>query len=135
MSCDCLSKPDYGPRYEQDYGQRCASDCRAVLRIALPGRAAHRAAGQGPCYAPGRGPRSTQDQPQQRHSAAGGTNGHTTPIHNSGHRGPAPLESTAGFMYSTLELRAGVRLGLLESTTHSWTVTDKSGRVIRLHAR
>jgi hypothetical protein len=49
------------------------------------------------------------------------TNGRRTPIHTNGHRGPAPLESTAGFMYRTLGLRLGVGLGLLESTTHRWT--------------
>ena len=60
---------------------------------------------------PGRGPRRTQDQLQLRYSATAPldlrTNGRTTPIHTNGHRGPAPLESAAGFMYRTLGLWTG----------------------------
>ncbi len=48
------------------------------------------------------------------------TNGRTTPIHTNGHRGPAPLESKAGFMNYMMRLRSGVELFLLGSSKHCW---------------
>jgi hypothetical protein len=128
MSCDCLSKyhgrasrdalrvwsgwastvihgpryePDYGPRYEPDYGPRYAPDRRATPRVGPPGSATRRAAG--------RAARRTNYSASVPLDLR--TNGRTTPIHTNGHRGPAPLESTAGFMYRTLGLRSGVGLG------------------------
>jgi hypothetical protein len=59
------------------------------------------------------------------------TNERRTPIHTNGHPGPAPLESTAGFMYRTLGLRSGVDSGCW-SLLHT-AGPDNSGRVIRLH--
>ena len=99
---------------------------RAVLRTGPLGHATRRAAG--PCYAsgrraalrvgpPGRATRRAAGRAARRtnYSATAPldlrTNGRTTPIHTNGHRGPAPLESTAGFMYRTLGLRSGAGLG------------------------
>jgi hypothetical protein len=93
---------------------------RAGLRTGPPGHATRRAAR--PCYASGRRAALRVGPPGR---AARRTNySATSPldlIHTNGHRGPAPLESTAGFMYRTLGLCSGVGLGLLESTTHRWT--------------
>ena len=93
---------------------------RAVLRTGPPGHATRRAAR--PCYASGRRAALRVGPPGR---AARWTNYSATApldlIHTNGHRGPAPLESTAGFMYRTLGLCSGVGLGLLESTTHRWT--------------
>ncbi len=95
---------------------------RAVLRVGPPDHATRRAAG--PRYAPGRRAALCDGQPgsaarQTNFSFTAPldlrTNGQRTLKHTNGHRGPAPLESIAGFMYSTLGLHLGVRLGLLES--------------------
>ena len=136
MPCDCISKYHgrasrdalrvwsgwastviHGPRHEPDYGPCYVPGRRATLRVGPPGRATHRAAG--PRYAPGRGPGRTNYLATAPLDLR--TKGRATQIHTNGHQGPAPLESTAGFMYSTLGLRSGVGLGLLESTTHRWT--------------
>ena len=90
---------------------------RAVLRtgplrvgsLGGLGRATRRAAGPPrarPRAAPHAGPTTA---PPRRWTF--GPNGRTTPIHTNGHRGPAPLESTTGFMYRTLGLRSGVGIG------------------------
>ena len=92
-------------------GPRYAPGRRAALRVGPPGCAMHRTAG--------RAARRTNYSVTAPLDLR--TKGRRTPIHTYGHRGPAPLESTAGFMYRTLGLRLGVGLGLLESTTHRWT--------------
>ena len=132
----------HDPRYELDYGPRYPPGRRATPRVGPPGHATRRTAG--PRYASGRraaprfGPRAAR---RTNYSATAPldlrTNGRTTQMHTNGHRGPAPLESTAGFMYHTLGLRSGVRLGLLdlESTKHHWTgqLGPRHRTVIRLH--
>ncbi len=48
--------------------------------------------------------------------------GQTTQIHTNGLQGPAPLEPTLAYSRSEpTAMRLGIRLGQLESTTHSWT--------------
>jgi hypothetical protein len=144
MSCDCLSKYHgrasrdalrgwsgwastviHGPRYEPDYGPRHASGRRTTPAAGpryAPGRRAALRVGPPGCamrWTAGRAARRTNYSVTAPLDLR--TNGRRTPIHTNGHRGPAPLESTAGFMYRTLGLRLGVGLGLLESTTHRWT--------------
>ncbi len=88
-------------------GPRHASGRQTALRTGPPGCTMRRAAGSA--------------ARRTNYSVTAPLDLRTTPIQTNGHRGPAPLECTAGFMYRTLGLRLGVRLGLLESTTHRWT--------------
>ncbi len=112
------SEPDYGQHYEPE-----AAGLRTALRIEQQSSATCQTAGQhwagGPCH--------TQDQLLRlSHSALGfRTNGRTTLIHTNGHRGPVPLESTAGFMNSTLRQQSG---GRTRTAGVHYTVLDRTTR-------